>query len=103
MLWPKKNSYKEFENEKKFLRLENFPPPPITFLMVRPLVIGLVAVGARFEGWKGPCHQGKISLIKEKNDNNNVARHLEFRLCSHLRLVHMSTCLNHEVAIGKTS
>ena len=23
-----KNSYKEFDNEKKFLRLENFPPPP---------------------------------------------------------------------------
>ena len=36
MLWPKKNSYNEFDNEKKFLRLEN-SPPPITFLMVRPL------------------------------------------------------------------
>ena len=36
MLWSKKNSYKEFDNEKKFLRLEN-SPPPITFLMVRPL------------------------------------------------------------------
>ena len=24
----KKNSYKEFDNEKKFLRLENFPSPP---------------------------------------------------------------------------
>ena len=36
MLWPKKNSYKEFANEKKFLRLEN-SPPPITFLMVCPL------------------------------------------------------------------
>ena len=35
MLWPKKNSYKEFDNEKKFLRLENShpPPPPITFLL----------------------------------------------------------------------
>ena len=34
MLWPKKNSYKEFDNEKKFLRLENsHPPPPITFLL----------------------------------------------------------------------
>ena len=33
-----KNSYKEFDNEKNFLRLENFPlPSPITFLMVRPL------------------------------------------------------------------
>ena len=28
MLWPKKNSYKKFDNEKKFLRLENSPPPP---------------------------------------------------------------------------
>ena len=38
MLTPKKYSYKEFDNEKKFLRLENFPPPPppVTFLMVRP-------------------------------------------------------------------
>ena len=27
MLWPKKNSYKEFDNEKIFLRLENSPPP----------------------------------------------------------------------------
>ena len=29
--YPKKNSYKEFDNEKKFPRLEN-SPPPITFL-----------------------------------------------------------------------
>ena len=38
MLWPKKNSYKEFDNEKESLRLENSPtpPPPITFPMVRP-------------------------------------------------------------------
>ena len=28
MLWPKKNSYKEFDKEKKFLHLENSPPPP---------------------------------------------------------------------------
>ena len=27
LLWPKKNSYKEFDNEKKFLRLENSRPP----------------------------------------------------------------------------
>ena len=27
----KKNSYKEFDNEKKFLRLENSPPPPHNF------------------------------------------------------------------------
>ena len=35
MLWPKKNSYMEFGNEKKFLRLEN-SPLPMTFPMVRP-------------------------------------------------------------------
>ena len=28
MLWPKKNSYKEFDNEKKFLRLEILSSPP---------------------------------------------------------------------------
>ena len=45
MLWPKKDSYKEFDNEKKFLRLENSPPPPpITFLMVRPLYIQRIRV-----------------------------------------------------------
>ena len=27
MLWPKKNSYKEFDNEKKFLQFGNSPPP----------------------------------------------------------------------------
>ena len=31
MLWPKKNSYKEFDNENKFLRLENSPPAPHNF------------------------------------------------------------------------
>ena len=33
---PKKYSYKEFDNEKKLLRLKKFPspsPPPITFLL----------------------------------------------------------------------
>ena len=35
MLWPKKNSYKEFDNEKEFLRLENSQhPPPGKFLLV---------------------------------------------------------------------
>ena len=34
MLRPKKNSYEESDNEKKFLRLENSlpSPPPISFL-----------------------------------------------------------------------
>ena len=30
MLRPKKNSYKQFDNEKKFLRLKNSPPSPFT-------------------------------------------------------------------------
>ena len=34
----KKNSYKEFDDVKKFLRLENSPPAPITLLIVRPLI-----------------------------------------------------------------
>ena len=36
MLRPKKNLYKEYDNEKKFLRLKNSPSSPIIFLMVRP-------------------------------------------------------------------
>ena len=28
MQGPEKNSYKEFDDEKKFLQLENSPPPP---------------------------------------------------------------------------
>ena len=31
MLWPKKNSYKKFDSEKKFLQLKNSPPPPHNF------------------------------------------------------------------------
>ena len=31
MQGPEKNSYKEFDNEKKFLRLENSPPPHHNF------------------------------------------------------------------------
>ena len=38
MQGPEKNSYKEFGSEKKFLQVENSPPPPITFLVVRPLL-----------------------------------------------------------------
>ena len=40
MLRPKKNSYKEFENEKKIPAAQKFstpptpPPPPISFLKV---------------------------------------------------------------------
>ena len=39
MLWPKKNSYKEFDNEKNSCGSKiPLPPPLMTFLMVRPLV-----------------------------------------------------------------
>ena len=31
MQGPEKNSYKEFDNEKKFLRLESSPPAPHNF------------------------------------------------------------------------
>ena len=49
MLWPKTNSYKEFDNKKKFLLLENSPPPPpITFLMVRPLPLSTSATQTNF-------------------------------------------------------
>ena len=35
MLWPKKNSYEEFDNEKKFLWHQNPPPPhPVTPTLV---------------------------------------------------------------------
>ena len=39
MLWTKKNSYKEFDNEKKSCgsKIPLPPPTPITFLMVGPL------------------------------------------------------------------
>ena len=39
MQGPEKNSYKEFDNEKKIPAARKFPSPPhpITFLMVRPL------------------------------------------------------------------
>ena len=36
MLWPKKNSYKEFDIEKNSCS-SKIPLPPITFLMVGPL------------------------------------------------------------------
>ena len=51
MPWPKKNSYKEFYNEKRFLRLENPPPqdahPPPPFpnnFSDRPSLIALLVV-----------------------------------------------------------
>ena len=55
MLTPKQYSYKEFDDEKKFLLLENSPPSaPVTFLMVRPQVqlkfkLDLLVIGIYFE------------------------------------------------------
>ena len=47
MLWPKKNSCKEFDNEKKIPAARKFPsPPPITFLIVRPLPKSFLGRGA---------------------------------------------------------
>ena len=46
MLWPKKNSYKEFDNEKRFVLLENSPPatstvnPPLSPLSKKPSFLG---------------------------------------------------------------
>ena len=42
MLWPKKNSFKEFDNEKKFLRLENSPRTPHNFPNCFPLAIKFI-------------------------------------------------------------
>ena len=62
MSWPKKNSYKEFDKEKKIPAAPNFStPPPITFLMVRPLhevaSCVILFVVARF------CH---VSVLRRK-------------------------------------
>ena len=61
MLWPEKDSCKVFDNEKKFLRLENSPPPPITFPNGRSLsgrspgdVRGLLS--SRFSCTSLDCH-----------------------------------------------
>ena len=38
MLRPKKNSYKEVDNDKNSYGSKIPQPPPLTFLMVRPLL-----------------------------------------------------------------
>ena len=67
MLWPKKNSHKEFD--KKFLRLENFPPPPppTTFLMVRPFPELLQEKAPWERGWE-------YLLMKEKDSKVACSR-----------------------------
>ena len=52
MQGPEKNSYKEFGNEKKFLRLENSPPPPHNFSNKANLISTL-----------GSCLTGKTTII----------------------------------------
>ena len=42
MLWPKKNSYKEFDKEKKFLRLENSPSPHTFPNGMSPTLVGFI-------------------------------------------------------------
>ena len=65
MLWPKKNSYKEFDNEKKFLRLEN-SPPPLTFLMVRPLHFLYIQHLVNMDSF----YSGGVSLYKQQKTDN---------------------------------
>ena len=55
MLRPRKNSYKEFENEKKLLQLKNSPPPhnfsnglSLIWDMINTLFLTTVAVEATF-------------------------------------------------------
>ena len=52
MLRPKKSSYKEFDNEKKFLRLEISPqpppPPPITFFNGPSLIHFVIKLSTPF-------------------------------------------------------
>ena len=65
MQGPEKNSYKEFDNEKKLLQLENAPlPPPITFLMVRPLVQVTHVTETGNRAQKSLAPWGKIQLSK---------------------------------------
>ena len=37
--WKKKFLHKQWAKKKKFVRAENSPPSPLTFLMVRPLIL----------------------------------------------------------------
>ena len=53
MQGPEKNSYKEFDNEKKIpAARKSPPPPPITFLMVRPLPTFLQQMAVLYNWWR---------------------------------------------------
>ena len=68
MLWPKKNSYKEFDNKKKIPAARKFPfptpPPPITFLMVRPVV-----VVENSSGVKASCRKWLVKRFHKLTDD----------------------------------
>ena len=52
MQGPEKNSYKEFDNEKKNSCGSKIPPTPITFLMVRPLPTFLQQMAVLYNWWR---------------------------------------------------
>ena len=55
MLRPKKNSFREFDNEKKFLPLKNFPPSP----NLVPRVSHLPAQAREERPWVSPLSLGR--------------------------------------------
>ena len=61
MLWPKKNSYKEFANEKKFLRLDNSPPPPHNFSNGPSL---------KTPAWEATCLRTKLKASMSRIKDN---------------------------------
>ena len=66
MLWPKKNSYKEFDNEKNSCGSKIPLSPAITFLMVRPLP-GFSTLGST----------GPIEKLKEGQEGEKLVRLLD--------------------------
>ena len=67
MLWPKKNSYKEFDNKKNSCGSKiPLPRPAITFLMVRPLP-GFSTLGST----------GPIEKLKEGQEGEKLVRLLD--------------------------
>ena len=65
MQGPEKNSYKEFDNEKKFLPLENSPPPPHNFsngpsLKHFRLRDNVTRAGSPFGGYV--CHEKSLAF-----------------------------------------
>ena len=80
MLRPKKNSYKEFDKEKKIPEARKFPlppppPPPITFLMVRPQVHGMNSAPQK--------ERARLQRELLNNNNNNKSfktKHSTFRI-----------------------